>query len=976
LLTLALCLLTNVYASEKPAPQASFPYIPNLGQWQGSHQFEAAFGGFRAFIGSSETRLVLFNEKKIHEELHLSKEGKADLHAIILDFPGSRTGKLQAYEPGITRQHYYLGHKNQWRSNVPAYARVSQPELYPGVELLWQQEEGHLKFDFVVKAGADPGQIRVRYRGAEQMALKNGRLHLQTSLGELIEMAPLAWSETGFGRVQVACRFVLEGGQLRFEFPEGYDEEYTLVIDPVLVFATYSGASAINFGFTATPDLHGNFYSAGTVFDVGFPTTAGAYQENFVGNTIDGNAGLRVDIGILKLSADGSQLLYATYLGGRRDEQPHSLNVNSNNELVLLGSTRSDNFPVTPTAYDTTFNGNYDLVISRLSPDGSQLLSSTYLGGSQNDGINSFPPLRHQYADDYRGDLQLTENNEVIIASLTNSTLLPTTAGSAQPAYGGGFCDGLSVRLSEDLSTLRWMTYLGGSDIDALYGAALSSQKVILVGGTLSNGLPASADAHQQNLAGGADGILAILNLNDGSLDKMTYLGSAGYDQLFFADVDDDGFIYVNGQTDSNIVTRGTNYNDLHSGQYIARFSSTLDSLHWLGRYGSGNKVPDMSPSAFLVDICKNIYVSGWTGIIDQNPNIPGPTDLTLTNNAIQTTSDGFDFYLAAFSENMLTMSFSTYFGGQTSPDHVDGGTSRFDPRGVVYQAICAGCRANDLPTTGGSWSPNRGINDCNNAGLKIAFELETGIKANFGWIDPPTWCRPVNLQTQNISRIDPTVTHNWLTSDGQTSTQTNPQFIFTEPGIYSIRLEIVSTIACNERDTITRFVEIRDQPDLQLPPDTCICASDELILQANVPGDIFNWTGPDGTSNAATFEATSTGRYVLQLTDMYGCEDTDSIEITVSECFGKIPNVITPNADGANDVLQPLNQQQPEYEMQIFNRWGQLLFRTTDALEGWKGLNQQTGKLVEGGDYVVRLKANFCGTQLLEKTLQLHVAY
>lgn len=975
LLFLLLGLSAKVGAVEKPAAQQLYPFVPNWGQWSGNHHFEAQFGGMKAFIGEQGLDLVLFKPDEVHEQLFHAQNGKLHLFALAVRFPGAKAVKPIGQEGGPVRQHYYLGDAKNWKTDVPAFSRLIQQELYPGIDLLWQQEEGNLKYDFVVKPGANPAQIRVDYRGIKEKQLKNGRLHLSTSLGELIEMAPVAWSETPWGREVVNCRYELVDGLLSFVFPDDYNPNYPLVIDPVLVFSTYSGSTANNFGFTASPDASGNFYTAGTVFDVGFPTTLGAFQETFVGNTVDPGEGLRIDVGILKFNFDGSQLLYASYLGGRRDEQPHSLNVNGYGELVVMGTTRSDNFPVATDAYDPSFNGNYDLFLTRISPDGSELRGSTYLGGPENDGINSFAPLRYQYADDYRGDVQITANNEIIVISLTNNTAL-VTSGSGQNSYGGGQSDGLIARFSENLTTLRWMSYMGGDGLDALYGGRVQGNKLIVVGGSTSGNLTTTAGAFQSSSLGGAEGIVQVVDIANGSLLHRSFLGSAGYDQLFFVDVDELGRIYVNGQTDSNIVTRGTNYNDPFSGQYIARFSPTLDSLHWLGRYGAKRKFPDLSPSAFLVDICGNIYISGWTGNIQANPNVPGPTNLTRTNNAIQNSSDGYDFYLAAFSRDMLTMSFGTYFGGATSADHVDGGTSRFDPRGVIYQAICAGCMADDLPTTPGSYSPTRGGIRCNNAALKIAFELETGIRANFGWVEPANWCDPVNLQIQDLSRIDGQTTYSWETSDGQTSSVAEPSFVFANPGTYSIKLTLNSTLACNRFDTLTRYIEVRDQPDVRLPNDTCVCADDGYVIQANVPGNTFSWTGPDGTGNQPDFAATSTGKYSLQLTDFYGCEATDSMEVVVSECFGKIPNVITPNGDGVNDVLQPLSQPQPDYEMLVFNRWGQLVFRSTNALVGWNGTNQQSGSLVEGGDYVVHLQANFCGTRLVEKKLQVHVAY
>lgn len=968
-----------VTAQQKMAEPAAV-YIPNAGQWEGDFRYEARFGAFQTFISEGEFRLVAYKPDEVHDAHH-HKSGQIGLHALFIDFPGSSSaGKFEASAAGVGTFNYFLGEKSRWRSGLQAYGKVTEAEVYPGIDLVYGSEGGQFKFDFVVAPGADPAQVRIRYRGADKLYIKNGRLHIGTSLGEFMLMAPVCWSETPFGKQPVRAQYVLDGAdQLRFSFPEGYDNDYPLVLDPALVFATYSGSTSNNFGYTATPDRQGNFTTSGIVFGAGYPVTAGAFQTDFVGNTVDGNLGLNFDVAVMKLNSNGSQLVYATYLGGNRDEHPHSLNTNSRNELVVMGTTRSTNFPRTPTAYDTTFNGGYDLFLSVLSPDGSQLLGGTYLGGTQNDGLNTLAPLKYQYADDYRGDVQITENDEIIVVTVTNDPNLPTTAGVMQPAFGGGFCDGLVARFSDNLSQLRWMTYFGGSEADALYGGRVRGNQLAVVGGTLSSGLPTSNGAFQANRAGGLDGILGQMNPATGGLNFMTYLGSAGYDQLFFVDVDEFGRVYVNGQTDSNLVTFGTNYNDPRSGQYVARFSQGLDTLQWLGRYGSRSKFPDLSPSAFLVDICGNIYLSGWTGKIEGVPQ-PGPTNLTRTNNAIQTTSDGFDFYLAAFSQDMLTMSFATYYGGNGSQDHVDGGTSRFDPRGVMYQAICAGCGTDNFPTTPGSWSPVRGapgVNDCNNAALKIAFELETGVRANFGWVDPPTFCAPLaNLQMTDLSRSDGSTTWTWTTSDGQTSNLREPQFSFVTPGIYSINLRVQSATACNGFDTLTRYIEVRDTPPLQLPGDTCLCEEDVFTLVSNVPGTAFFWTGPEGNSTDPGYGITTTGRYILQLTDEFGCSSTDSLEIQVSECFKELPNVITPNGDGVNDALVPLTSFAPDYEMVVLNRWGQEVFRTTNPFTSWGGINQQTGRKVEGGSYLVRLKANFCGKTPLSKTFQLYVTY
>ena len=148
-----------------------------------------------------------------------------------------------------------------------AYGKVTESGVLPGIDLVYGSEGGQFKFDFIVAPGADPSVVRIRYRGADKLYIKNGRLHIGTSLGEFMLMAPVCWSETPFGKQPVRAQYVLDGNdQLRFNFPEGYDNDYPLVLDPALVFATYSGSTSNNFGYTATPDRQGNFTTAGIVF--------------------------------------------------------------------------------------------------------------------------------------------------------------------------------------------------------------------------------------------------------------------------------------------------------------------------------------------------------------------------------------------------------------------------------------------------------------------------------------------------------------------------------------------------------------------------------------------------------------------------------------------------------------------------------------------------------------------------------------
>src|SRR5690606_36635165 len=140
-----------------------------------------------------------------------------------------------------------------------------------------------------------------------EINLKNGALEVKTGFGKSLELAPFSYQDKNNARREVACKYVLKENTVSFKFPRGFDGDFPLVIDPTLIFSTYSGSTADNWGFTAAFDEEGNLYSGGIVNAVGFPVVDGAFQEDFGG---------RWDIGVLKFNSSGDQLLYATYLGG------------------------------------------------------------------------------------------------------------------------------------------------------------------------------------------------------------------------------------------------------------------------------------------------------------------------------------------------------------------------------------------------------------------------------------------------------------------------------------------------------------------------------------------------------------------------------------------------------------------------------------------------------------------------------------
>ena len=588
-------------------------------------------------------------------------------------------------------------------------------------------------------AHANPAAIQLRYEGADALTLlPDGRLEIRTSVGVLRELAPQAWQADAAGRRQaVPCAYMLEGRTVRFQLGK-YDHQRPLTIDPTVIFSSYTGATADNWGFTATYDAQGNMYSGGIVFGAGYPTTLGAYRTTFGGV---------VDIGIIKYNTattGPAARVWATYVGGSQADFPHSMVVSSQGELVLLGTTGSADYPTTTTAYDRTFNGGSplavfsnanlpngsDLVVTRLNSTGSALVGSTYLGGSDNDGLlqdRTLTPLNQNYGDTFRGDIQLDANGNIYLASNTSSGNFPVANGLGR-TYQGGPSDVVVCKLNATASTLLWSSYLGGAGSDAAYSLQLGATGALYVsGGTSSANFPTTPGTLLPTPQGGVDAFVARISQSGTVLEKATYLGTPLYDQGYFVQLDNSGAVYVLGQTLGTYALTPGRYLNPGSHQFIHKLDADLSVTGFSTVFGSGRNSIDISLTAFLVDQCNRIYVSGWGGSANtNNTNGNGNTfNLPVTTNAVQSTTDGNDFYLLQLAPDATRLDYATYFGRNGGGDHVDGGTSRFDPRGIVYQAVCACGSASGfpMPPGAGTYSATSGSLNCNNAAFKIDFE-------------------------------------------------------------------------------------------------------------------------------------------------------------------------------------------------------------------------------------------------------------
>lgn len=873
-------------------------FVPNEGQWSQDFLYKGIASGVDFYLEKNGVTFVTGASDNI-EKIEDYKEGKSatnpvlNFHAYSMEWlGGNKNSEAKGGKKQRIYHNYFLGKdSNNWKGNVPVFGNVTYEEIYPNINIYFYSESNNPKYDLIVKPGANIGAVQLKYTGLlDGLKIENGNLILKTAVGDVMEAAPYAYQYINGERKTVKCEYVLNGNVLGFKLPRGYNKNQTLIIDPTLVFATLTGSVADNWGFSATYDNAGNLYAGGIVRGAGYPTTLGAFQSTYGGGNASSNLGIDCDISITKFNAAGNAAIYSTYIGGSGNEMPHSLVIDhSNNNLIIGGKTSSNNYPVTSNAYDNSFNGGlFDIFLTKLNSNGTALIGSTFLGGSGTDGVNvsavytTMNNTKYNYGDDSRSEVLVDNLGNIYLIGNTQSTDFPVTSNAFKSILGGPQ-DGVFVKFNPNLSTMIFGSLLGGSGYDGAYSIALDSaqSKIYLSGGTMSSDFHngAMAGAYDNSFGGGVDGFVMRVDNNTYALIKATYIGTSAYDQNFGVQIDQQNGVYIMGQTMGAFPVSSGVYSNPGSHQYIMKLDSTLSTSIYSTVYGSGNAAQvNISPVAFLVDTCQNVYISGWGGLsgVGQGSSTTG---MPTTPNAIQTTTDGADFYFIVFSPNAQNLLYATFFGSNIKQEHVDGGTSRFDPSGKVYQAICASCGSgSSFPSTPGAYSTVKGGSNCNLGAVKIAFEL--GAVTTDAYASPnDSGCAPFTVNFQDSSTN--ATSWQWDFGDGGTSNLQTPSHTYTTPGTYIVRLIAINGNACITRDT--SYITIVVRGDVITPNFTVTkidsCDSQKIAILntstgingGSTAGATFTWDFGDGTTytgpNPPNHTYLSSGTYTITLT-------------------------------------------------------------------------------------------------------------
>src|SRR5581483_6037035 len=518
---------------------------------------------------------------------------------LKLDFLNAKPTTPLAQEQTPATISYLKGPRETWKAGLKSYSKLVYADLWPGIDLVYSGTSDRLKYEFVVKPGADPRLIRLAYSGASSVAITDGELEIATPAGTFRDDKPYAYQQIAGRRVEVSMAYRLEAEPGAYGFRIGaYDATKPLVLDPaIIIYSGFIGGLGDDVARGVAADADGNAYVTGeTASDqTTFPETTGVFDRTQNGG---------VDAFVAKVKADGTGLVYATFIGGDGDDRGNAIALEQGCAppcaAYITGETDSDEttFPVTTGAFNETANGGIDAFVAKVSEDGTDLLYATFFGGSGTDRGKGI-------AVDGSGAAYITGET----GSTENSSPNPFPVTVGPDLTQNDSLDAFVARISgADGGTLDYAGFIGGAGDDRGNAIALEpscgSPCVVYVGGETSSSqvsFPVTSGAFDETHNGGIDGFVAKVSSDGSDLEYATYIGGSGTDRVNGIAVDVSGLAYVAGETNSTETTfpDGNGFNGLDGfdkvqnglfDAFVARVSADggdLDYATFIG--GDGN---------------------------------------------------------------------------------------------------------------------------------------------------------------------------------------------------------------------------------------------------------------------------------------------------------------------------------------------------------------------------------------------------
>ena len=651
------CSTANHRKCEIPNPQApTLRFEANEGQTDPRVRFLSRGLGYTLFLTGNEALLTL---QKGRTETEYPNRVRPQAESVLdMTFVSANpTPQVLGLNELAGRSNYFIGNDpKKWLRGIRSYARVRYQGVYPGVDLVFYGTQGKLEYDFVVAPGADPGAIRLSFLGAGLAPTRDGRP----------QGAPLRIDPHG-GDLIVG----LSGGEVRFHKPLVYQLIGAGLARP------NGGAIGARLGVPGNASEHfleGRYVLRVSKLEIG--------NSKFqISDSKIQNPGSKIEVGFEVTGYDPRKpliidpvLSYSTYLGGDDRDVGNGIAVDSDGSVYVTGETNSTNFP-SANPFQPAIAGLSDVFVTKLDPTGSQLVYSTYLGGTGGDRGTSI-------AVDASGNAYVTGR--------TNSPDFPTTPNAFADQLFGDF-DAIVVKLSADGSSLLYSSYLGGDGNDAGFGIAVDALgDAYVTGGTNSDDFPITGNAFQSSFGGGLnDAFVTKLDPTQAGTDSLvysTYLGGSDMERGNSITVDASGNAYVTGRTSSVDFPLMNPFQGTCGGcpssfdAFVAVLDPTGSTLVYSTYFGgTGND----QGFGIAVDSAGNAYVAGETASTDFYTLNPFQASLGGTVNA----------FVASFDPTGTPL-YSSYLGG-TSSDSASG--IALDTQGNVY--VTGRTSSPDFPT-------------------------------------------------------------------------------------------------------------------------------------------------------------------------------------------------------------------------------------------------------------------------------------
>ncbi|MBD3189503.1 MAG: hypothetical protein GF308_02615 [Candidatus Heimdallarchaeota archaeon] len=554
---------------------------------------------------------------------------------VSLTFVDSQLVAPRGIDLVETKSHFFLGERGTY-TNIQNVRTILYQDLWEGIDLYYKATAKGIKYEFRVAPRANPDVIAISCSGADSFSVTSDKITIIKDGQQFIDQGLTVFQADD---PEITASLVTKGMNTFGFHIAPYDSHQPLIIDP-LIFSTFVSGSDKDSPEALALDEEGNVYVTGATYSRDFPTTPEAYNETF-GGLWDTNCF------VFKLSADGSSLLYSTFIGGLGDDWGASLALDEEGNAIVTGKTFSSDFPTTSNAFNQTFGGGFvDCFVFKLAANGSSLLFSSFIGGRDLDSAEA---------------LTLDNFGNIYITGETFSLDFPTTSNAYNATFSKKlFSDCFVLKLAANGSSLLYSTFVGGAGDDGGASLALDEEENIYVTGTTWSGnFPTTAGTHNQTFGGGShDCFVFKLSADGSSLLFSTFVGGNYWDAGESLVLDDEGNAYVTGWTGSKDfpTTAGAFDNVYNSDDWTDCFVFKLSADGSSLLFSTFIEDSD-SGSSLVLDDEKNVYV---TGITDSSA-------FPTTANAFNRTFGGGNYddcFLLKLAADGSSLYYSTYLGG------------------------------------------------------------------------------------------------------------------------------------------------------------------------------------------------------------------------------------------------------------------------------------------------------------------------